>query len=88
MKDVPTKSSEVEYALGMVPRSSSAATKDVRIKSRKEECVQGMGQRHIVTTKDVPTKSSKEEYVLDMAPRSSSVATKDVRIKSRKEECV
>ena len=62
-KVVPIKSRKEEYALGMVPRSSSAAMKDVPVTPSKEEYVGDMVQRHIVTTKDVPSMLRKEEYV-------------------------
>ena len=77
-KDAPIKSRKEEYALGMVPRSSSAAMKDVPVTPSKEEYVGDMVQRHIVTTKVVPTKLSKEEYAGDMVQRKRLAAMRDV----------
>ena len=42
--DAQTKLVEEEYAQGMGPRSSDAATKDVQIELKKEECAKSMEQ--------------------------------------------
>jgi hypothetical protein len=53
-------------------RRRNAAVKDAQIKSSKEECALGMGQRPIpsgAAVMDVRIKLSKEECALDMGQR-------------------
>ena len=54
MKDVPSMPREEEYVSCMVPRSSSAATRDATTKPRKEEYVSCMVPRSNSEATDFP----------------------------------
>ena len=69
-------------------RFHDAAVKGVQIKSSKEECALGMGQRSSdAAARDAQIKPSKVECVWSMGQRSNAATKKDAQIKPSKEEC-
>ena len=75
----------------MEQRSNHAASKDVQIKPRREECALGMGQRrnsNCAAIQDALIKLKKEECALSMGLSTNDAAVKDALIKLGKEEYV
>ena len=66
---------------------TNAQKMDARTKSSREECVEGMGQRHYVAKEDAQITLRKEECVGGTVQRQYA-ATKDAQIMPSKEECV
>ena len=90
MRDVRTKLSKEECALGMEQRSNDVATKDVRTKLRREECALDMERRYCpnyAEVKDAPAEPGQEVYALGTDQRRNDADLKDVRTNLSEEEC-